>query len=134
MDLGKFDIGAASERGAEMQLENPITFEPLVTDDGKPISLRLVGSDSGEYRAALTRINAKAKPGRKNTLAQAEARAVELLAACVKGWTGIIWNDEPLKFTAENVQMVLTERGWVKEQVDNFVHDRANFLPNAPKG
>lgn len=128
MDLATLDTKAAAERGADLHLAHPVTFEPLFTDDGKPLTIRLLGNDSREFRAGMSEL-AESRVGKKRTsLAAAEANGIDLLARVTVGWSNIIYNGEPLKFSLENAKMLYRERPWIKEQVDEFVADRANFL------
>jgi hypothetical protein len=133
MDLNSINLTAAASRGADCQLEHPVTGEALF-HEGKPVTVRVVGNDSREFKAALSRISAKLGSKKKSTLEQAEARSVELIAACVKGWYGLYEGKEPIECNPDNVVRVLTEQSWIREQLDTFIADRANFFTNAPKG
>lgn len=133
MDLNSIDLAAASSAGADCHLEHPVTGEPLY--DGKtPVSVRVVGNDSREFRAALSRISAKMKPNKKSSLEQAEARSVELISACVKSWQGLYEGKIAIECTPENVRRVLTEQSWIRDQLDTFIAERSNFFTSAPKG
>lgn len=133
MDLNSINLAAAAGRGADCHLEHPVTSEALYDADGKAVTVRVVGNDSREFKAALSRISAKLNSKKKSTLEQAEARSVELIAACVKGWSGLYEGKEPIECTPENVTRVLTEQSWIRDQLDAFIADRANFFPSAPK-
>lgn len=53
---------------------------------------------------------------------------LELLVACTKGWKHIKISGVVLPFSEENSRMLYTKYPWIREQVDTFVNDRANFL------
>lgn len=134
MDLTSINLAAAAGKGADCHLEHPVTGEALFDADGKAVTVRVVGNDSKEFKGALSRIAARMNNKKKTSLEQAEARSVELIAACVKGWSGLYEGKEPIEFTPENVTRILTEQAWIREQLDTFIADRANFFPSAPKG
>lgn len=128
MDLSELDLTAKADAGAEMRLHHPVSDEPLSSDDGKPITIRVLGQDSREFRAAAAELAERMQGRKRLSVAAAEAQSVELLARCVKAWSGIVWEGKPLPCTPENVRMVLRERKWVRDQVDAFVTDRAAFF------
>lgn len=128
MDLSELDLTAKADAGAEMRLNHPVTEEPLLTDDGKPITIKVLGQDSREFRAAAAELAERMQNRKRLSVAAAEAQSVELLARCVKGWTGIVWEGKALPCTPDNVRMVLRERKWVRDQIDAFVTDRAAFF------
>ena len=133
MDLANLDTKAAAERGADLHLEHPVSGEPLYTDDGKPLTIRLLGNDSREFKAGLSEL-AETRAGKKRTsIAAAEANGIELLTRVTVGWSNIVYNGEALKFSPENARMLYRERPWIMEQVDAFVANRANFLKLAAK-
>ena len=69
------------------------------------------------------------------TAEEIETEALDVLVACTKAWhTG----DKPelemiegewLACTPENVRRVYEELTWMKEQIDQEIGDRNNFLP-----
>ena len=134
MDLANFDLQAAADKGAELHLENPITEEPIFTEDGKPVKIRVLGADSKEFRAAISDLAERYQGKKKTNMRAAEAHAVELLARVTVGWDNIIWEGETLKFSRENARMLYRERKWVREQVDAFVGDRSHFFDAAKPG
>lgn len=128
MDLASLDMAAAADRGADMALEHPVTGAPLLTDAGEPITIRLLGNDSREFRAAISDLADKQAGKRRQSLEAAEAHSVDLLARLTTGWHGIVYNGEALAFTRENAARIYRERPWIREQVDKFIGDRGNFF------
>lgn len=127
MDLASLDLTAAADRGADMKLEHPVTGAPLLTDAGEPITIRLLGNDSREFRAAIGDLAEKQAGKRRQSLDAAEAHSVELLARMTTGWHGIVFGGEDLPFTRDNAARIYRERPWIREQVDKFIGDRGNF-------
>jgi hypothetical protein len=123
MDLAKFD-NTAADTGMVMQLLSPVTDEP--TDS----TITLYGADSSVYRCTIKNIgNRRMQRGNKRVTSEAiEAEGIELLTACTASWENIEIDGEVLKCTPENIKRIYTEFIWVREQVDAFIGDRANFL------
>lgn len=128
MDLASLDLTAAADRGADMKLEHPVTGAPLMTDAGEPISIRLLGNDSREFRAAIGELAEKQAGKRRQSLDAAEAHSVELLARLTTDWNGIVFGGEELPFTRANAERIYRERPWIREQVDKFIGERGNFF------
>ena len=128
MDLASLDLTAAADRGADMHLEHPVSGAPLLTDAGEPITIRLLGNDSREFRAAIGELAEKQAGKRRQSLDAAEAHSCELLARLTTGWHGLVFNGETLSFTRENAARLYRERPWIREQADRFIGDRGNFF------
>lgn len=130
-DLKDLDSIGAAEMGAEMSLRHPVTKEVLLQADKKtPIKIKLAGTDSERWRSAQRkRTNARLKSRQRSlTAEELESEGLELLVECTLGWQGMVYSGTPLECTPSNVRMVYQERPWVREQVDEFMGDRANFM------
>lgn len=130
MDFSTIDLAANAERGADIHIEHPVTEEPLYTDAGEPITIRVLGQDSREFRAAVTALADKANKG-KQSLERTESMAIDLLSRVVMRWHGIEWDGKPLECTPENVRMFLTKFPPIRRQIDEFIANRANFTKPA---
>lgn len=136
LDLGSLDTIAACSEGAECELVHPANREPL------GIFITVLGPDSPEYREAQHKgQSAAVRSAQRNRqsidFAALEARAVEVLARCTKGWRSedeegshpvLMMNGNPLEFSRANASLVYTQYPWIKEQVDAFTADRGNFI------
>lgn len=126
MDLNDINLTEAAEIGAELILEHPVTGEPL------DIVIHLAGTDSSAYRMKQKEITgkriAKMARGKKPDFAASDSEACELLAACTLGWDGILEGGEEVKFSKESAKNLYMEHNWIREQVDLFIGDRANFF------
>lgn len=137
MDLSQFDTEKAAEQGALCHLVNPATNEKLYQDDKSPVGIQVHGSDSSKYRKAQRTLNNKRlenqfkKRSQKITMEQLEEDSLELLVAVTVGWQGIVVDGEPLEFSEKNCRELYTRFTWIREQVDEFVTDRSNFLGNS---
>ena len=126
-DLAKLDTAKVAEEGAELFVAHPTTGEDL------GITITLIGTDSKTFRdISKSRATASLKKKtREIDLDQNESDAVELLAKCTKGWTGITENGKEVAFSFDNAVQLYTKYLWLREQIDRFMADRANFLPSA---
>ena len=126
MDLTQFDVVSPANEGVWMNLEHPVTGEPL------DVKIKLAGVDSDYYKKELRKQqNKKFKKGfRKLSAEELEADTIELLVACTLDWEGVELEGQALECNPENVRKIYKRFPWIREQVDNFINDRANFLKN----
>jgi len=131
MDLSKLSLTTASEEGVRMELYHPVTevsFDP-------PIYFTVVGVDSERYQKAqkdlmnkrLKKAQARNRIRFQATAEELEQDNIELLARCILSWENIEWEGEAIKCNFENAKKLLSVQ-WIREQVDLFIGDRANFL------
>ena len=126
-DLAKLDTAKVAEEGAELRVAHPTTGEDL------GITITLIGTDSKTFRdISKSRATASLKKKtREIDLDQNESDAVDLLAKCTKGWSGITENGKEIAFSYDNAVQLYTKYLWLREQIDRFMADRSNFLPSA---
>lgn len=138
MDLFKLSAAQTGSKAVSMPVRHPATLLPMIDETTKePITISLVGKDSAEYTSAFRSIsddrldnsvNQGTRP-RLNT-AQMEHEGIKLLAAVTKGWSHIRKGDAEHPFSEPNAVELYQSLPWLKEQVDAFVNNRANFLGN----
>lgn len=123
-DLEALDTGKTSDEGQWMELENPKNSEPL------DMHIKLLGKDSEAYKKQVRKNQDRnlKKGFRKLKAENLENETIELLAACTIDWKGIIYQGNELEFTKENVRWLYKTYDWAKEQADEFIGDRGNFL------
>lgn len=125
MDLSTLE---PTREGAEMAVRHPATNAPV-----EGMSITLLGMDSERaLRAQRAATNRRLKQGvqrMKLTAEELEADGLELLAALTVAWKGVELDGKELPCTAENARMLYGKFRWLREQVDEFTGDRANFLP-----
>lgn len=133
-DLTQFDVKKAASTGSDMELLNPIEDEVMVQENGAPVTIRLLGADSAEFRnkqreQSNKRITQMAR-SRKRTLdvSLSEEDECDLLAACTVGWSGIIVDDKEVEFSKENAYDLYMRFPWIREQVNAYMGDRSNFF------
>jgi hypothetical protein len=131
MDFAAFDTAAASE-GAVLELRDP-AGAPLVDEDNNnaPVTITVLGGDSDvavkERNSATNRILKQRGRG-LITAESSQADGIRLLAKCTKAWSGIKVSGEVLECTYDNAVKFYTAYPFVRDQVDEFMGDRANFL------
>lgn len=133
MDLSTLSVDPDNQT-AELEIVHPSTFEPISDDDGNVLTLTLYGPDSNALKAVQDEFQAKAfKDGvkrRKMSInpKQIKAQAMAYTVAAVADWKHISFEGKELECTPKNVRMVFEKLPWLKEQVDEFISERSNFL------
>lgn len=132
MDLANLDTMRAATDGVEMSVRHPVTGEPLADDNGKPMTITLIGSDSAQCRRIVKEIDDKRLRDVASGLrpsSQDEDREINTIVACTVAWSGILVDGSAPPYSPANVRMVYTRFAWIREQAAAFVLNRANFLP-----
>ena len=122
----------AADVGVDMTIRNPATGLPM---DGETITL--LGRDSKVYRdhvarrerALLDHVN-NTRKAPKLSHDQIKHQAIEDLVILTTGWNLTSEDGQPLPFSKEAARDIYAahEMAWLREQVEEFVGDRANFL------
>ncbi len=121
------DIASKTQNEARFEILHPSTGA------GTGIYFTVHSPDSKEYRKFQSTVqNRNLQISRKNSnrldMEQIAAGALDLLVWSVKGWENVQWSKTELECTETNVRMVFERLPWIKEQVDEFISRRANFL------
>lgn len=133
IDLSDLNTTAVADQGFELTVAHPKTGAPT------SMKITLLGADSEAYReksnafqrARIDRMNKSRRMAVSPD--EIEAEATELLVAVTTGWSGFTLDGTELAFSTANVRRVYGHPGWrwLREQVDQAVGDRANFLPKS---
>lgn len=120
-----------------LELRNPHT-SAVLTQEGTnaPVTISLISADAPEYRALVHKQNnariKEMRVARKGlggiTSESTDASNLELLVLATKAWSGIVENGQALQCTPDVIRYVYTEYPWIREQAEEFVNERANFL------
>jgi hypothetical protein len=144
-DLSSLDVVTGANEGFELELYNPATQEDL------GIFITVLGKDSTEFRKLQAEQNQRRldRAGRAGNVSkmlserQIRADGIELDAACTKSWrtvtpdadgetehskSVILVAGTELECTKQNAIKLYTDFPWIKEQVDEAILDRANFM------
>jgi hypothetical protein len=135
-DLGQYDFGAAADRGADMQLRDPVSSELIFGKDGKPVTITLAGQDSEAYRKAeraASNRRLSMKFGKRITAEELEGEVIDTLARCTLAWSGIVSAGEGVACNHGAAVKLYSAHRWIREQVEGFVAARENFTPGSSK-
>lgn len=137
LDLKDLNVSAAASRGAFIELEHPVTGEPLMDADGKPYGIEGLGEDSAEVRK-IDRKHAdkRAEKMRKGNIDAAlkqdalEQDRIERLTVATKSWYLPPLNGETLPFTPANARRVYggEDLAWIADQFEKGMRDRTRFF------
>jgi hypothetical protein len=140
--LDGIDTKTLSESGVDVVIKKLNSNEPLKAANGEIVSIKVLGPDSGKYRSlSRTQIRKRlAKRAAGNTeftdadMDETDHDAMEILAGCTVGWNGILDKaGKPIPCTPENALKLFENYPVVREQVDLFISERANFLQASSK-
>lgn len=131
MDLTRYDVKSAAEKGADLHLKNPFDNEPLMDGD-KPVTITVLGRDAKAVQDARKEAE---KRHAKGDIDETERGLLPLVASVV-GWSGIEFDGKALDCTPENVRKVLTDprTDWIAEQIIPFTLSRRNYSGNIASG
>lgn len=123
------------EELATMELRHPVSDEVIMHGEGdeqRPMTITIYGTDSQHVRNVQRaqqdrRLQKAQRMGRVNATAEAiEASTLEILAKSIKDWDITVHDEQP-DYSQNAAIALLKEFPWIREQVDNFMSDRANF-------
>jgi hypothetical protein len=136
LDLVALDTKKVADAGIEVQLMHPQTHASL------PIWITVLGTDSDQYQALAQkqqqRRSDKMVRGRTWRLPPAdevEEDNLDLLAAVTKNWrTDCDLDGKPFpEFSTAAARALYKRFRWMREQVEQAIGDRSNFLPKSAK-
>lgn len=127
-DFAARDVAAKAEEGAELEVLDPVTGEPV------GVYITLAGADSSLHRKATATITKRRLNGQKGFRAKGfdpekvEAESIEILAACTLSWKGVVVDGAALPCSRDNAIKMYTRFPWLREQVEQFIGDRSAYL------
>lgn len=139
MDLAQFDTTQLADNGSDLELTTP--NGALILDEAtkEPWSIHLLGVDSRRYqelqhKVANRRISRRARNRKALTTSEElDSDQLELLVEITTGWKHIVVDKKLLDYSKENARMLYTRFPWVREQAEDYVADRSNFLGESSK-
>lgn len=102
--------------------------------------ITLAGQDSEVYQKEIVKFRReqidRAIDSKKEKEDDSEDIELRLLVACTISWEGIEWEGKPMECTPENALKLYSnsQLGWLKRQVDRFIHTTGNYLGKSSKG
>ena len=115
----------------EVHINSLETGEPVYFGDDQPVTISVYSKDSPANQAASLAVTNRRIKGRSTTVTaeQLLSEGIEILAKTTVSWQGISGDDgEPLECTFANAKRLYTQAPDVKEQIESFIAERANFL------
>lgn len=137
MDLSRFNVSKMAEKGANLELLDPEDEPLFYGEDKKPVTIKLLGTDSKTWRnlnrdrSRELSFKMQKKRNKQIDFTMSDEDTCEMLAACTLGWEGIDEKDKPIEFSKEAAYEMYMDHLWIREQVDAFIADRANFFTTA---
>ncbi len=126
-----FDLGSFEEHTRDKEWVN--ICHPV---SGAPTGLRILAAspDSEHYRQADRKIKNRnlafmqKSRGKPLSMEALEAAGLDLIVAITLDWQGARWDGRELECDEANARMLYATFPFIREQVDAFVGDRANFF------
>jgi hypothetical protein len=140
-DLAEYyDTLTLAEEGIPMTLLNLRTRQPLLNDDGSPVTISLLGQQSKTFRALMGIVQSRrAEIGLRNQQTdtdQREREDIDFLVACTTDWTIQSLDGQPFPCTMQNIRKLWNDPRFrtLRGIALGFVMNDANFLPPSPSG
>ncbi len=131
-DLPGADTRPQAEAGVDLALFDA-RGEPLLSRDGKRVTLKLLGTDSKTYRTrqrAQFRRRLAEQAQNKGAADDSVDDGLELIVACTVGWDNLLDKaGKPVAFSADAARKLYESFPVIYDQADMFIANRANFLP-----
>lgn len=132
MDLNVLDTKKLANEGTWMRIVN------IATNEDTDIEILLAGVDSKYFRDAKRewenrRRDKLEKGAGLPTADELEKARLATLVACTLDWRNLELEGKTLACNKVSAHYVYRNFEWVREQVDNFIADRRNFLPAEAK-
>lgn len=127
-NLAAFDIETAANEGAKLELLDKHGRKSgewilLLGADSKAYQDR-IGEQNRNRLQRLARTNQTAKLNQE----EMEGEMIERLVLCTKDWSFKTQDDQKFPCTPENISKIYRKSTIIREQVIQFINDRANFL------
>lgn len=130
MDLAKFDVRAAANKGAFLHLRDPFTEEPMYCSDKKtPFGLNVLGRDADALQQVVSDSRKELADGKIDH----EELGIRTTVAAIVGWSDEMELDgKPFPYSPENARILIQDRrtDWIAEQLVPFYARRRNFVKN----
>jgi len=131
-----FDIGAAKsvaaqeDEGIVVSVKDAQGAPQFVGET--PVTITVAGSYSAIYRRALDAQRDRMVKLRRGLTGEAlQRQQLELVAACILRWDGIMNGDKVFPLTKDNAVALLEAAPWIREEVEAAMGDHAGFFKPA---
>lgn len=130
MDLSQVAAVQPADGAAPMEVRD-VNGSPILKADGSPITITLLGKDSDawiRHENAMGDRRLNQRGGAKLKMEGLKAENVAGYAKCTVSWDGIGLGEDESPCTYENALKLYTKYPAIRDQVDEFMGERANFL------
>ena len=135
-DISKFDTRTLSNTGVAMPIPNPRSGAPMLDDEGKPVTITLLGPNSDKSKALLRTLNLRRaemqSKGIKLTDEDFDRERFDFLCGVTVGWSFDTAAGQPFPFNPENVRKFWadTAHEWVSTYAWSYAQQDGNYLPS----
>lgn len=136
-----FDLSSLTELDeAEMTVVDPRTGVAVMANDGKPWTIRFAGPGheatvelrNNQMRKAVERARKQAAGDDLDAAMDTiEEQTINAYAKRTLGWGPIDYEGQPFPFSTENAQKLYAGSRTLLKQIDAFMQEEANFLPDS---
>ena len=136
-DLASLDTRTRSEQGVAMEIIHPKTRAPVLREDGRPVTITLLGANSDIFsdvaRRMRDRNSDRVNKGVRVSPDDMRNDEFEYLVACTVDWTIEEMDGKPFPFSRENARKLWADRrfNWLFREALNFISVEGNFLVEA---
>lgn len=117
-------VVAREDQGQTVEVRDELGNPILDDDTQKPFTITVVGAHSSVYRRALTTVGRR----RANAKGAEQDRAqTEFVAACILGWSELVFDEQPFSYSKENAVTLLTTFPWIERTLAEAMHDHEGF-------
>ena len=138
-DLTPVDTLAAATAGVEMPLKD-LRGKPMKNSIGGEIVLMLTGIDSPQYQAVQIANIRRSSERAVNKASDDEIVSgriddnLRATASCIRGWRGMLDSSgNEIHYSPDAALELVKRYPAVRDQIENFIADRVNFLRVSPK-
>lgn len=128
MDISNFRV---DENPLAVTLRNPQTGEDLCNDKGEAMQVCVVGADSAAFRSIKSGMFTKNRKAKNVTFERAEAQSLEVLALATTKFMNLQFDGKSLEYSKQAAIDLYRDYSWIKEQIDEAIVNRADFLGNS---
>lgn len=130
MDLANLDLSKNAEIEAVLHVVHPISLEEQFDDNGNPVTITVLGMESSIAKRIGKARAQKQLNSRKNKqdLDEIKKFSISLLAKLTVASSGFKENGIEINLADNNEAIrVYNQYSWLRDQLDEFIMDRANF-------
>lgn len=135
-DFSSLDTKTPMEKAARMTVVDPKTQTPIILEDGQPLYIELLGSDSEAVRSQEhaiqdDRMEKNRRTGRGYlTSREVDAEQNEILVVATRGWNIPSLDGNPFPYSPENARRLWNDPRFqrVAQQARIFMGTLSNFV------